>query len=78
MTHVDTRACTQELTSGKEVLDGIDSACRRRLCSSQGSVGKRGLEHAQLLQALMGKEKRKHMWERKRDEADESLHSLHW
>lgn len=56
---------THKLTSGEEVFDGIDGGCRGRLRSSQGSVRHQGLEHAHLLQGLMGNDR-----ERKRKEGE--------
>lgn len=53
-THTHTDTCVHQLTSGEQVFDGVDCGGRGRLRSSQGPVGHQGLEHAHLLQGLMG------------------------
>lgn len=53
-THTDT--WVHQLTSGEQVFDGVDCGGRGGLRSSQGPVGHQGLEHAHLLQGLMGNE----------------------
>lgn len=50
---------TDTLTGGEEVLDGVDRGGGGRLRSPQRSVRQQGLEHAQLLQGLMGRGREK-------------------